>query len=109
GHLKRREVPADLREHGERLAELSVCQEGVEQSDMGHPAVHVSIMLTPDGLYGLPDLRGWQGHHRRVIRLRWHTQCLRGYWAEGKEGGRLSFWACNLSVTSWVKKANSSR
>src|SRR5712692_10412470 len=34
GHLKRRAVPPDLRQHGQRLAKLCAWQEGVEQGDM---------------------------------------------------------------------------
>ena len=75
---------------------------------MGHPTMHVAVMLTPDRLYGFPHLRRWYGHYRRVdaSSLAYTLPYTCGSWAEGKAGGRLSLSAWRPSVTSSVKKPN---
>src|SRR5262252_4776000 len=77
GHLKRGDVPAGLGQRRQRLGKLCVWHEGIEQGDVRHPALHVAVMLTPDGLNGLPDVRWWHGHYRRVMGLRWHMSGLK--------------------------------
>src|SRR5919202_1937919 len=85
GHLERGDVPHGLRQPGQRLTELLVGQEGIEQVDVWHPALHIAVILAPNRLNRLPDVWRWYGHHRGAMGLRWHTPHLRSGTAAPRE------------------------
>src|SRR5262245_53183421 len=51
-HLKCSALPANLQQPGQDLTKVCAWHKGVQQGDMGHPTVDMTVMLTPDRLYG---------------------------------------------------------